>query len=355
MSARLRQAVERTLLQAWSNKGALSTALMPVAWLYAGLAGLQRTLYRRGWRTRRRVPAVVIVVGNVVAGGAGKTPTTIAIVQHLRAQGIAVGVVSRGYGRRSSQTIEVDDSNDVAQVGDEPLLIHKATGVPVVVGRDRAAAATLLLMRHPDIRIVVCDDGLQHHRLVRDVEVCVFDDRGCGNGRLLPAGPLREPWPRRSVHPELDAQGDALALHTGHHPAFAGFTAKRELQGVARTQDGSILTLDQLAQLPPGIALAGIAQPHAFFAMLQDRGISLRGTVALPDHYNFDSIPASIYGGYPLICTEKDASKLWRLAPQAYAVGLTLTPAAAFWQAFDARVQAALAAQLSSAHGHPTT
>ena len=355
MSARLQQAVERTLLRAWSNKGALSAALVPVSWLYAALAGLQRSLYRNGWRARRRVPAVVIVVGNVVAGGAGKTPTTIAIVHHLRAQGLAVGVVSRGYGRSSNHTLEVDPTTDATHSGDEPLLIHQSTGVPVVVGRDRAAAATLLLERHPDIRIVVCDDGLQHYRLERDIEVCVFDDRGCGNGRLLPAGPLREPWPRRSVHPELTARCAALVLHTGHHPAFAGFTAKRELHAVARLQDGTTLSLDHLAQLPPSIALAGIAQPDAFFAMLRDRGITLQETIALPDHYHFDSVPASIHGGQLLICTEKDATKLWRLLPQAYAVGLTLTPELAFWRTFDARVQAALAARLSSPHGHPTS
>lgn len=355
MSAGVQLAIERTLLRAWSNKNALSTALVPVSWLYAGLASLQRSLYRRGWRTRQRVPAVVIVVGNVVAGGAGKTPTTIAIVHHLRAQGFAVGVVSRGYGRRNDQTLEVGPTTDATQAGDEPLLIHKSTGVPVVVGRDRAAAASLLLQRHPDIRIVVCDDGLQHHRLARDVEVCVFDDRGCGNGRLLPAGPLREPWPRRGAHPELVAQGEALVLHTGHHPAFAGYTAKRELQALARSLDGTTLTLDQLAHLPPSIALAGIAQPDAFFAMLRDRGIALRETVALPDHYHFDSIPSNIDEGYPLICTEKDAAKLWRLLPRAFAVGLTLTPEQAFWQAFDARVQTALTARLSFAHGHPTS
>ena len=208
------------------------------------------------------------------------------------------------------------------------LLIHKATGVPVVVGRDRAAAASLLLERHPDIRIVVCDDGLQHHRLARDVEVR-FDDRGCGQWPFAPAGPLREPWPRRGVHPELVAQGEALVLHTGHHPAFGGYTAKRELQALARDTGWSDPDPDQLAQLPPSIALAGIAQPDAFFAMLRHRGIPLRETVALPDHYPLIAFQPTFSGATP-ICTEKMPPSCGACCPCGLAVGLTLTPEVGF-------------------------
>lgn len=352
MGALRRQAVEGALLRTWGSKGALSTALLPVSWLYGLLAALHRGLYRVGLHESRRVPAVVIVVGNVVAGGAGKTPTTIAIVRHLQAQGHTAGVVSRGYGRRSSRTLEVDASADVEQVGDEPLLIHKATGAPVVVGSDRADAATFLLKHHPDVRIIVCDDGLQHHRLARDIEICVFDERGCGNGRLLPAGPLREPWPRRPLHGRPGTDMDALVLHTGGQAAFAGFSARRILQDYAQSLDGTRIAL---AQLPPCIAVAGIAQPEAFFAMLRAHGVTLHDTVPLPDHYHFESIPSSIYGGQPVICTEKDAPKLWRRFPAALSVGLSLTPQASFFQALDTRVSQALAAQLSLRHGHPTS
>lgn len=354
MTASRQQAVEGALLRAWTGKGLVSTALLPLSWLYGCLAGLQRSLYRWGLRPRHRIPAVVVVVGNVVAGGAGKTPTTIAIVRHLRAQGHDVGVVSRGYGRRSDQTLEVLATSPADSVGDEPLLIHKATGVPVVVGRDRAVAATSLLEHHPAIRVIVCDDGLQHHRLARDVEVCVFDDRGCGNGRLLPAGPLREAWPRRPLQAQDKTDG-VLVLHTGNHPAFAGFTAQRALQPFAQSQDGTRIPLEQLAQQQPYIALAGIAQPESFFTMLRAAGVPLQATIPLPDHYHFDSLPISFDRGYRLICTEKDAAKLWRLAPDALSVGLMLTPEPAFFHALDERLARALAAQLSSSHGHPTT
>jgi tetraacyldisaccharide 4'-kinase len=153
-------------------------------------------LYQLGFYKVEQVPALVIVVGNVIVGGSGKTPFVMALVKHLQARGIKVGVISRGYGRASKACLEVQLNTPVSEVGDEPALIHRNTSAPVFVAARRIDAARLLLQKHPATQVIVCDDGLQHLALHRDVEICVFDDRGVGNGWQIPAGPLREPWPR---------------------------------------------------------------------------------------------------------------------------------------------------------------
>ncbi len=354
MAVSRRHAVETRLLRAWSGTGALSTLLLPLSWLYGGLVRLRRILYQLDALRAHKVPALVIVVGNVIAGGAGKTPTTIAVVQHLLRLGYGVGIVSRGFGRRSTELVEVTADRTVAETGDEPMLMYRATGAPVVVGRDRVRAAHLLLHRHPKVQIIVCDDGLQHYALVRDLEICVFDDRGCGNGRLLPAGPLRESWPRAPLGMVASGQ-ELLVLHTGSKAAFQGFSAQRALRPFAVTRDGTRIALQTLSHPPGCVAVAGIAQPEAFFAMLRDAGIHLHACLPLPDHYDFDSLPRNIYEGYRLICTEKDAEKLWAMDPDALAVGLDFQPCSAFFEALDRQVLNALKGPVSSNHGHPTT
>ena len=316
------------LQRAWLHRGLLACLLWPFSLLYRAIAALRRLAYRRGWKTAHSVGVPVIVVGNVVAGGAGKTPVVMAVVRHLQARGLAVGVVSRGYGRRTQDGREVRAESDPRDVGDEPLLVQRTTGAPVVVDRDRVAAARRLLAAHPEVRVIVSDDGLQHLALGRDVEICVFDDRGVGNGWLLPAGPLREPWPRACD----------LVLHTGDRPAFAGFAARRALADHAVAQDGRPVPLAELAHQPNVIALAGIAQPQRFFDMLRTRGVVPAQCVALPDHYDFDSWSRPPGGPYSLICTEKDAAKLWQVAPDALAVPLVFAPEPAFFAALDARL-----------------
>lgn len=316
------------LQRAWLHRGLLACLLWPFSLLYRAIAALRRLAYRRGWKTAHSVGVPVIVVGNVVAGGAGKTPVVMAVVRHLQARGLTVGVVSRGYGRRTQDGREVRAESDPRDVGDEPLLVQRTTGAPVVVDRDRGAAARRLLAAHPEVRVIVSDDGLQHLALGRDVEICVFDDRGVGNGWLLPAGPLREPWPRACD----------LVLHTGDRPAFAGFAARRALADHAVAQDGRPVPLAELAHQPNVIALAGIAQPQRFFDMLRTRGVVPAQCVALPDHYDFDSWLRPPGGPYSLICTEKDAAKLWQVAPDALAVPLVFAPEPAFFAALDARL-----------------
>jgi tetraacyldisaccharide 4'-kinase len=274
-----------------------------------------------------RAGVPVLVLGNVVAGGAGKTPAVIALVRHLRARGLDVGVISRGYGRRTNDCREVTAEADPRDVGDEPALTRHLTGVPVFVGAKRVEAARALLARYPRTRLLVSDDGLQHLALARDIEICVFDDRGAGNGWLLPAGPLRERWPRACD----------LVLHTGAHPAFAeGYRSRRELADYALRSDGARVPLADLAGKQV-IALAAIAKPQSFFDMLIARGFAPERCISLPDHFDFDGWQRPS-GRHELVCTEKDAVKLWRNAPDALAVPLVFTPEPAFFAALDAKL-----------------
>lgn len=329
----MRQALQR----AWLRRGPLARLLFPLSVAYGALAALDRAFYRNGLKRRERLPLPVIVVGNVVAGGAGKTPVVLALVEHLRARGVACGIVSRGYGRKDAGCTEVKPSDDPAQVGDEPLLLRRKSGVPVFVAPRRADAGRALLATYPATRVIVSDDGLQHHALERDVEICVFDGRGTGNGWLLPAGPLREPWPRR-----VD-----LVLAHGEARGIDAFRMERTLAPTALRGDGARRPLAQLRHEAVH-ALAGIAQPDAFFEMLRAAGFVLASTHALPDHDDFSALPALPAGG-TLVCTEKDAVKLWRLRPDAWAVPLQVEIPAAFWQDLDRLLDA----RLSSPDGCP--
>jgi tetraacyldisaccharide 4'-kinase len=322
-----------SLRQAWLQRGVTARLLWPLSLLFGALAALRRTLYRSGVLRTERVPVPVIVVGNVIAGGSGKTPVVMTIVRHLQARGIQVGVVSRGYGRKTDDCREVPDDADPRNVGDEPALIRHSTRVPVFVARRRMEAARALLHRYPDTQVIVSDDGLQHLALARDVEICVFDDRGVGNGWLLPAGLLREPWPRPCD----------LVIHTGERPAFDGFTARKALADHALRRDGTRVPLDSLAGRRI-VAVAAIAKPEAFFQMLRKRALVPDRCIALPDHHDFDDWVSPTDDEHTLLCTEKDAAKLWRKAPDALAVPLVFEPSPAFFTALDAK--------LSSLDGH---
>ena len=285
-----------------------------------------------------------------MAGGTGKTPIVMALVRHLQSRGLKAGVVSRGYGRSASGCLEVLAESSALEVGDEPALIRRVCDAPVFVASDRAAAVQALLAKYPATQVIVCDDGLQHTALARELEVCVFDDRGVGNGFLLPAGPLREPWPRPTD----------LVLSTGAQPAGEGFSLQRALASHARRADGTLVALKDLcafnnrsdAQL---WAVAGIARPEVFFAMLRAQGLPLARTVALSDHAAFDRSDWSSTHKHTLVCTEKDAVKLWRHRPDAIAVPLVLRIEPAFWDAFDKLLAASAEAKLSSKHGHTTS
>jgi len=326
------------LQRAWLRRGPLACVLWPVSLVYRAGAALHRRLHSSGWRPVERLPVPVVVVGNVIAGGAGKTPVVLAILQHLRRRGIRAGVVSRGHGRRGTACREVHPQDDPAFTGDEPLLLRRNSGLPVFVAPLRAQAGRALLAAHPRTQVIVSDDGLQHHALARDLEICVFDRRGIGNGWLLPAGPLREPWPRR-----VD-----LVLRDAATPGIEGHVLQRTLGPEAVRGDGARRPLADL-RAAPVVALAGIATPDAFFEMLRGAGLTLAATYALPDHHDYANLPAAIPPGATLVCTEKDAVKLWQLRPGAWAVPLQVDIPASFWQAFDRLLDA----RLSSRHGSP--
>ena len=319
------------LTKVWTRRGPMAWLLWPVSLLYGLITSLRRGLYALGVFKTNRVRAKVIVVGNVVTGGAGKTPVVMALVMHLQARGWHVGVVSRGYGRSSTDCREVLDNSTADEVGDEPALVKSTCHAPVFVAAKRFEAAGALLEEYPETQIIVCDDGLQHHALHRDLEICVFDDRGIGNGFLLPAGPLREPWPRPTD----------LVLHTGVQASSVrdAFTARRALASYALRVDSRSMPLSELRGKPL-LAVAAIAQPEAFFNMLRDQGLSLAKTMALPDHYNFQHWGRPAVKSHTLVCTEKDAVKLWRSHPDALAVPLVLTPQPEFLSAVDAAIEA---------------
>jgi tetraacyldisaccharide 4'-kinase len=243
--------------------------------------------------------------------------------------------------------------------GDEPLLIKQRTGAPVFVAHRRSDALQALLAAHPDTDTVICDDGLQHYALRRDLNIAVFDDRGVGNGWLLPAGPLREVWPQ--PQPPLPAKGPQsvapvhLLLHTGRQPAFAGFQSNRSLSREALAADGTRVPLQSLLD-EDLTAVAAIANPGVFFDMLRQQGLRLTRTLALPDH---DALSGPLWDQHQrLLCTEKDAVKLFALYPQAglmlLAVPLVFTPEPDFFKALDERLRPLLS-PLPSSHGHQTS
>ena len=283
--------------------------LQPLSWLYGALAALHRAVYARGLRTVQHAPVPLLVVGNLVAGGAGKTPTVLALVGLLRAQGWTPGVVSRGHGRRGVGVVAVTASSPASDVGDEPLLIHLRTGAPVLVGADRAAAARALCAAHPTVNLLIADDGLQHHRLHHDFAVWVFDERGAGNGLLLPAGPLRQRLPSR-VPPHC------LVLYNAARPSTAlpGLSGARRLTGVLPLADwwrGTRCPADGGWPALRGrrlLAAAGLARPEAFFVMLEAQGLQF-DRLPLADHQAFDPLPWPV-GTAEVIVTEKDAVKL---------------------------------------------
>lgn len=328
------QAPAAGLQKAWQTRGPLSWALWPISLVYRALVAIRNGLYQRGWLATEHPGRPVIVVGNVIAGGAGKTPVVIALVKHLQSRGLRPGVISRGYGRTTADCRAVEPGSPAHLVGDEPALIARRCEVPVFVARRRITAARALLAVHPDTDVIVCDDGLQHLALARDLEVCIFNDQGVGNGFMLPAGPLREPWPR-AVDFVLHAGRSAPVTMGATH----SYSLQRRLASYAVRRDGTQLALSALRGQPVH-AVAAVARPGDFFAMLQAHGLQLARAEALPDHYGFDSWERIKDNHYPLVCTEKDAVKLWPRQPDALAVPLLLHIDPGFLADLDARLQA---------------
>lgn len=303
--------LEATLTRAWLRRGPLACALWPLSLVFRALSALRAALYRAGALKSSRLPVPVVVVGNIFIGGTGKTPLTIWLVQALQQAGLKPGVVSRGHGSAEAGARAVSGQSTPQEVGDEPLLIFQRTGVPVMVGRDRAATGRALLAAHPEINIIVTDDGLQHYALQRDVEIVLFDARGAGNGWLLPAGPLREPRSRRrdvtvvnvaELTPALIASVGAGKGPVGRM-ALVGDVAE---QLVDRNKRVPLVNLKQ-----GGLRLAaaaGIGNPARFFGMLKATGLSIT-ELPLPDHHDFLDNPFAGLDADIILITEKDAVK----------------------------------------------
>jgi tetraacyldisaccharide 4'-kinase len=338
--------LESTLTRAWLRRGPLALALWPLSLPFRGLAALRRLLFRAGVLTSGRLPVPVIVVGNIFIGGTGKTPLTIWLVEQLRAAGLHPGVISRGHGGEGEAgPREVLPGSSAREVGDEPLLIAARTGCPVVVGRRRFDAGRRLLERHPEVNVLVTDDGLQHYALQRDVELVLFDGRGVGNGWTLPAGPLREPPSRRRDFtvvntPELTP---ALAQAVGGRPY------QMQLAGSYAEQLRDPRQRVPLADLAGKriVAAAGIGNPARFFTMLKAAGLEV-GELPLPDHHDFLDDPFKGLDADLILMTEKDAVKCRQLEhlnndPRLWVVPVT------------AQIDAALAAQIvEKCRGRPT-
>lgn len=321
--------LESRLLRRWYGRPGPLQFLSPLEWLYRAFVALRRLAYARGWKSVWRAPVPVIVVGNISVGGTGKTPVVIALCEALRRAGHRPGIVSRGYGAKPPVLpFDVLPGGEVAHCGDEPLLLARRSGAPVVIAPRRADAARHLLERH-DCDVIVCDDGLQHYALARDIECVVVDgERGFGNGHCLPVGPLREPLARlRGVDAVLVNGGEAMETP----PRYAFALRPQALLPVAGGAGAPVA-----AWLPARRrvhAVAGIGNPQRFFTTLRRLGFE-PVEHAFPDHHVFSAADFQFSEALPVVMTEKDAVKcsafaddrLWYL-PVAAALPDSLTHA----------------------------
>jgi tetraacyldisaccharide 4'-kinase len=319
--------VAETLQNGWYGKGRLPWWSYPLAALYGLIVAIRRSAYRRGWLRAVRMSCPVIVVGNLTAGGTGKTPLTLALIEALRQRGYRPGVVSRGYGGSQREPTLLSDSPHPAEVGDEPALL-RATGVAVAIGRDRPIAAQLLLDAGCDV--LIADDGLQHYRLARDVEICVIDgERRFGNARLLPAGPLREPLQRLNGMDFRVCNGGNA--HDGEVPMHLRGGMLRALI------DGNEQPLSRFAGARVH-AVAAIGHPQRFFTSLTAQGIDVIPH-PFPDHHAFAPSELAFDDGLPVLMTEKDAVKCRGFAQADWwSVPVKAELPAAFYDALCARL-----------------
>ncbi|OGS89557.1 MAG: tetraacyldisaccharide 4'-kinase [Gallionellales bacterium GWA2_59_43] len=294
----------------WYRLTPLHLLLIPASLIFRLLAALRRALYRAGLLHSERLPVPVVVVGNINVGGAGKTPLTLALAQQLIEQGRHPLIVSRGHGGDSVQPRAVTPDSDPAQVGDEPLLMARRKLCPVWVGHDRAAAAHAGMQANPQCDVILCDDGLQHYRLQRDVEIAVVDGmRGYGNGWLLPAGPLREPVSRlRSVDAVVINGGDTAPGQFAMRLEGAVF---HNLLDPGRTVEASHFIAAR------NHAVAGIGNPQRYFNHLEALGI--RHTPhPFPDHHPYCANDLAFADCDAILLTEKDAVKCAPFADARY-------------------------------------
>jgi tetraacyldisaccharide 4'-kinase len=282
----------------WYRFSWVSAVLAPAAFVFGAIVRLRRIAYRSGLLRATRLAVPVVIVGNLVAGGTGKTPLVLWLAAELARRGWRPGIVSRGHGADASHPRPVPAGGDPHVFGDEPLLHAERSGGPVWVGRDRPAVAAALLGAHPECDVIICDDGLQHYRLARDFEIAVRDERGAGNGLLLPAGPLREP---------LSRPVDAWVVN-GTEAAQGEFPMRLVPAGFRRVAAPDIeVPREQLAGKRLH-AVAGIGNPRRFFAQLEALGLAASAH-AFPDHHPYRPDELAFADCDFVLMTEKDAVK----------------------------------------------
>ena len=296
--------IEIFLTRTWLSRGLAAWLLWPISLVFGAIIAIRRCLFKVGVFEQTRLPVPVIVVGNIYVGGTGKTPLVIWLSRQLREQGFVPGVISSGYGGDASRVVEINAQMSPDDIGDEPLLILQRAGVPLVVGRNRVSAARALLTAHPEVNVIISDDGLQHYALGRDIEILLFDERGIGNGWLLPAGPLREPVTRRFDFRVLNG------LESLGENSFS-----MQLVGQHAEQLINRANTKALKELPENLSIAaaaGIGNPERFFTMLKQLGVNVQEHIALPDHFDYSSNPFESLKVDIILITEKDAVKCSR-------------------------------------------
>jgi tetraacyldisaccharide 4'-kinase len=304
----------------WYRRGALAWLLWPASVVFHIVVVIRRLLYRLGLLKSAHPGLPVIVVGNLVAGGSGKTPLVLWIAEFLKGKGWSPGIVSRGYGARPGAPRAATIASPAAEVGDEPILLARRSGCPVWVGEDRVRVIELLRAQHPEVDVLVLDDGLQHYRLRRDVEIAVVDARGFGNGFLLPAGPLREPPSR------LKSVGAVVS----HASSTNGYSMKLEGDVLHCMTDASDRRPAAAFAGQKVHAVAGIGDPNRFFLHLARLGMKPLPH-PFPDHHPFTPQELDFGDGLPVMLTEKDAVKLRHAAqPSWWVLPVTAKLDAAF-------------------------
>lgn len=308
----------------WSRRGAVAWLLWPASLLFGMAVFFRRLFFKFRLFKSHKAGIPVIVVGNLVAGGSGKTPLVLWIAQLLKEQKWKPGIVSRGYGGSAVEPREANIASDPAEVGDEPILLARRSGCPVWVAPDRVAACRVLRDKHPECDVIVTDDGLQHYALARDIEICVVDRRGFGNGFLQPAGPLREPRSRlRSV--------DAVVTHGAS--GLKGYEMALEGESLVRITDARDVRSAKSFAGQKVHAVAGIGDPKRFFLQLARFGLKPMPH-PFPDHHPFRAEDLEFGDTAPVVMTEKDAVKCKRFAQAhhwVFPVGASLDPAFGRW------------------------
>lgn len=297
----------------WYGKSKLAALLLPLSAVFWLVSNLRRVAYQHGLFTQHRLDAPVIIVGNISVGGTGKTPFTLWLCHHLMQAGLRPGIISRGYGAKIKQPRRVNANDAPSEVGDEPLLLARLTGCPVVVCPDRPAAGRYLLST-TDCNIIISDDGLQHYALARDIEIVLIDGlRGLGNGWLLPAGPLRETAKRLS-------HVDLVIANSQFHRLADGQMQLQASPAKAIDGSGRILTAQ------PVTLLAGIGHPQRFVQTAQAAGFEITACRFFADHHAFSATDIADING-PILMTEKDAVKCLAFATSnCFSLGVSAWP-----------------------------